>query len=122
MKGPTLPSLYRHGPTSEGLCEAQIFNHFTLGAGCRNVARYEFQGHSFCGAHNPIRVFERRQKRDEKWNLKYKDERRKEQLRLNRLKNDRLAREALKKITEGELNDPVGYALLILGDFLEEDA
>ena len=85
---------------------------------CRNKwkAKYDHRGSHFCGTHFPPKRFARAVARKAKWDREWAADR-----ANHKHNNDKQAwhdrcMEALREIAKGQLNDPAGYAAMILED------
>jgi len=70
-------------------------------------------GTLFCKIHQPEYMKARREKTEERWKRKHDRE-------MKPLRDLRTYREALEKIAEGTLNDPAGFARMVLDETLTE--
>lgn len=99
-----------------GKCCGYISGDVSGGHQCYRNAKYDYRGHKFCGTHYPPKVFERAQKREEKWRRKWQAEKsRWDYQKAMREWKERVIT-AFEEIAKGELNDPAGYAAMILDE------
>lgn len=84
--------------------------------GCNNKGRHDYRGFKFCKLHHPPTRFEKKQARE----AQYRKEQRAKDRRYQydrALKNwEQEAIQALRTIATAELNDPAGYAQMILDE------
>jgi len=62
----SLPGEWGGPPFDDSRCARSVMKHYTSGQ-CGNRAKYQEDGHGWCGTHAPSRVKERQAKMDEKW-------------------------------------------------------
>lgn len=117
---PHINSRFGQGPRQpiHGQCAAAVADH-GRGAGfhqCTRTAKVSEMGFGWCGQHAPSKVRAKQEKRDARWRAESaaRDARATARRAEQELKETALA--ALKEIARGELNDPAGYATMILAD------
>ena len=99
----------------DGTCQGATYGDWGY-HGCSNRGKHEYRGISFCKIHHPPTRFRKRQERDAKHRAEY-DRKRERWQYDDALKAWReKALKALETISEGELNDPAGYAQMILDE------
>jgi hypothetical protein len=81
---------------------------------CPNKGKFEFESFNFCGLHYPPKLFEKIKARIEQNRIEQVTRDFYEDRRSWRSKCDTQMIKALKEIANGALNDPVGYAQLII--------
>lgn len=104
---------------SKGKCAGQCSGEFSR---CWNKAnpKNEYRGRLFCGIHFPPKVFDRTIKRKVAWRTKFDFEHLHNQWRYDLDDWHRKAEEILRKIADGETNDPVGLAQMYIEERPEE--
>jgi len=96
-------------PAVQGKCKESIRGDFWSFNQCTNNAKKD----GYCLMHHPDKVKARRDKQDAKWEMEREISQRPYKKRL-------LYWETLTKIANGGINDPVGYAKMVLGASHEE--
>ena len=99
---------------AETCCGQLKSDGYYEGSPCGKKAKFLYRDRPFCGQHYPPKVFERGFKREDAFQAKMDARRRSWERSDAQSTWNAEAIAALRKIAEGELNDPVGYAQLIL--------
>ena len=105
---------------AEGECHGATSADYGPYVMCGRNAKYEYEGLSFCGTHHPPKVKERRDKRDAEFHARYEANRKRWKAEQWESKARERAWEALNEIAKGEMNDPAGYAAMILDELNAE--
>ena len=97
-------------------CHGWLRGEYGGGSQCGKNAKYTHRGLPFCGLHYPPKLWERKLNNERKYRAKV-DAKWEQSNYHNRLRDWReKVLEALETIAQGELNDPAGYAQMILDE------
>lgn len=99
----------------QGHCAGQIRGDFH-GHRCGNKGKLEYRGRQFCKIHHPPTAWAKKFKREKAWRAKFDADWARGEWRDEVRKWKEECYQALIKISEGELNDPAGYAQMVLED------
>jgi len=85
-----------------------------------NPKKYTFEGLAFCGVHYPPKVWEKNNARRDKSRRERIDRSHSWDLNMWKQRREIAIVKAFEEIAKGELNDPAGYAQMILADLEAE--
>lgn len=81
---------------------------------CSYNGKLEYRGRNFCKIHYPPSIFEKAQARHDKFDREWNERQARNRMQERQQDWRDRALEALREIAKGELNDPAGYAAMIL--------